>query len=72
VLRKDTASSARFLDRATPATLALLAGPGGVGCMRIADWQRFGTWMRTRGLLAEPVSAAQAMTTRFLPTRCRA
>jgi putative hydroxymethylpyrimidine transport system substrate-binding protein len=31
VLRKVTASSERFLDRATPATLALLAGRSGVG-----------------------------------------
>ena len=72
VLRKDTASSARFLDRATPATLALLTGPGGVGCMRVADWQRFANWMRVHRLLAKPVSATRAMTTRFLPGRCRA
>lgn len=72
ILRKDTASSARFLARATPATLALLSGPGGVGCMRTADWQRFANWMRVHRLLAQPVGAAQAMTTRFLPTRCRA
>jgi len=72
ILRRDTASSARFLARATPATLALLSGPDGVGCMRTADWQRFASWMRAHRLLAKPVDAAQAMTTRFLPTRCRA
>ena len=69
VLRKDTASSARYLDRATPATLALLSG---VGCMHTADWQRFSDWMRARRLLAKPVGATLAMTTRFLPARCRA
>jgi putative hydroxymethylpyrimidine transport system substrate-binding protein len=72
VLRKDTASSARFLARAAPATLALLSGPGGVGCMGTADWQRFANWMRVHRLLPKPVSATQAMTTRFLPGRCRA
>jgi putative hydroxymethylpyrimidine transport system substrate-binding protein len=69
VLRKDTASSARYLDRATPATLALLSG---AGCMHVADWQRFSDWMHARRLLAKPVGATLAMTTRFLPARCRA
>jgi len=69
VLKKDTASSARYLARATPATLALLSG---VGCMRVADWQRFSDWMRARRLLAKPVGATLAMTTRFLPARCPA
>lgn len=72
VLKKATASSARFLDRATPATLALLSGPGGVGCMRASDWQHFADWMHTHRLLSAPLRAAAAMTTRFLPTRCRA
>jgi putative hydroxymethylpyrimidine transport system substrate-binding protein len=72
VLRRATASSARFLERATPATLALLSGRGGVGCMRTADWQRFAGWMRVHRLIAKPVRASRAMTVRFLPTRCRA
>jgi putative hydroxymethylpyrimidine transport system substrate-binding protein len=72
VLKKATAETARFLDRATPATLALLSGPGGVGCMRERDWQRFSDWMSARKLLVKPVRAAAAMTTRFLPSRCRA
>ncbi len=72
VLKRATAESARFLDRATPATLAVLSGPGGVGCMRESDWQRFSNWMYARRLLVKPVRAATAMTTRFLPRRCRA
>jgi putative hydroxymethylpyrimidine transport system substrate-binding protein len=72
ILEKDTASPKRFLARATPATLALLSGPGGVGCLRSADWSRFGAWMRGRGLLSARVPAARVMTTRFLPARCRA
>ena len=72
VLQKATASSTRFLDRAIPATLALLSGRGGVGCMRTRDWQRFADWMHTHNLLTAPLRAAAAMTTRFLPTRCRA
>jgi putative hydroxymethylpyrimidine transport system substrate-binding protein len=72
LLGKDTASPKSFLARATPATLALLTGPGGVGCLRTADWTRFGAWMRGRGLLSARVPAAKVMTTRFLPARCRA
>jgi putative hydroxymethylpyrimidine transport system substrate-binding protein len=72
VLQQDTAESARFLARATPATLALLSGPGGVGCMQKTAWQRFSSWMHARGLLAEPVSASTAMTTHLLPARCQA
>jgi putative hydroxymethylpyrimidine transport system substrate-binding protein len=70
VLRTVTASSERFLARATPVTLALLAGPHGVGCMRAAEWQHFGIWMHTQGLLKHAVPAAAVMTTRFLPARC--
>lgn len=71
VLAKETASSRKFLAAATPATLALLSGPGGVGCMRTADWTRFGVWMHKRALLKRSVPASAAMTTRFLPARCR-
>jgi putative hydroxymethylpyrimidine transport system substrate-binding protein len=71
VLRKVTASSKRFLAAATPATLALLSGPGGVGCVKMAQWQRFGAWMHARGLLKQAVPASAAATARFLPSRCR-
>jgi putative hydroxymethylpyrimidine transport system substrate-binding protein len=70
LLRTVTASNERFLARATPATLALLAGPYGVGCMRRADWQRFGSWMHAQGLLKTAVPATAVMSTRYLPARC--
>ena len=70
ILRKVTGSDAGFLARATPATLALLAGRHGVGCMRAGEWQRFGAWMHARGLLKKPVPASSVMTTRFLPRNC--
>jgi putative hydroxymethylpyrimidine transport system substrate-binding protein len=72
ILEQDTASPKTFLAKATPATLALLGGPGGVGCLRAADWTRFGAWMRGRGLLSARVATSTVMTTRFLPARCRA
>lgn len=71
ILEKDTASPKKFLVKATPATLALLGGPGGVGCLRTADWARFGAWMHRRGLLSALVAATTVETTRFLPARCR-
>jgi putative hydroxymethylpyrimidine transport system substrate-binding protein len=70
ILAKVTASSPRFLARATPATLALLSGPDGIGCMRANEWQRFGNWMVARSLLKTRIPASTVMTTRFLPARC--
>ncbi len=71
ILAGVTTTPRRFLARATPATLALLAGPHGVGCLQPAAWQRFGRWMHERGLLAHPIPARAVMTTRYLPARCR-
>jgi putative hydroxymethylpyrimidine transport system substrate-binding protein len=71
VLRHVTASDRSFLAHATPATLALLAGRDGIGCMRAKEWQRFGDWMRAQSLLAKPIAAASVMTTDFLPRRCQ-
>jgi putative hydroxymethylpyrimidine transport system substrate-binding protein len=70
ILRKATGSDAGFLARATPATLALLAGTHGVGCMRSGEWQRFGAWMFKRGLLKHAVATGSVLTTRFLPSSC--
>lgn len=70
ILGKVTASGHRFLASATPATLALLSGPDGIGCMRQAEWQRFGAWMYAQKLLDAPIAAGRVMTTRFLPESC--
>ena len=71
ILNKVTASSTTFLAQATPATLRLLTGPGGVGCLNVRDWQRFGRWMHARGLVKQPIPAASVLETSFLPPRCR-
>jgi ABC-type nitrate/sulfonate/bicarbonate transport system substrate-binding protein len=71
ILKNVTASDPKFLARATPATLRLLAGPKGVGCLRVAEWQRFGDWMQTHGLLKQRIAASSVATTSFLPARCR-
>jgi putative hydroxymethylpyrimidine transport system substrate-binding protein len=70
ILRKVTAADSRFLEKSTPATLDVLAGPNGIGCMRKTQWQKFGEWMRTQSLLDVPIPIADVMTTRFLPRRC--
>jgi putative hydroxymethylpyrimidine transport system substrate-binding protein len=72
ILQHVTASTPAFLARATPATLALLAGTDGIGCIRTAQWQRFGSWMHAQSLLTKPIAASSVMTTRFLPRRCSA
>jgi putative hydroxymethylpyrimidine transport system substrate-binding protein len=71
ILEKVTASDPRFLARATPATLRLLSGPEGVGCLSIHAWQRFGEWMRTQHLLKTQIPAASVVDVNFLPSRCR-
>lgn len=72
ILSQATASERAFLARATPATLALLPGPDGIGCMRASQWSRFGAWMQEQKLLKARIPPARVMTTRFLPDRCRA
>jgi putative hydroxymethylpyrimidine transport system substrate-binding protein len=71
ILQRVTASTKPFLARATPATLRLLAGPNGIGCLGVRDWQRFGAWMHARGLLKQTVPAASVVDATFLPSRCR-
>ncbi|HVH51511.1 MAG TPA: ABC transporter substrate-binding protein [Gaiellaceae bacterium] len=71
ILQKVTASDPRFLIRAVPATLRLLSGPKGVGCLSIHAWQRFGEWMRTRRLLKMQIPAVSVVDVSFLPSRCR-
>jgi len=72
VLKKVTGSDDDFLERATPATLRLLVGPRGVGCVDVAAWARFGAWMHRRKLLKKPIRAQTVVTARLLPKRCRA
>ena len=67
ILTKVTASDAKFLARATPATLDLL----GNGCVGVRAWQRFGDWMNAQGLLKQPIPAAAVVDASFLPSRCR-
>ncbi|HEX5247001.1 MAG TPA: ABC transporter substrate-binding protein [Gaiellaceae bacterium] len=71
ILERVTASDRRFLARATPATLRLLTGPDGVGCVNVGAWQRFGDWMRARRLLKAPIRAGSVVDASFLPSRCR-
>jgi putative hydroxymethylpyrimidine transport system substrate-binding protein len=71
ILRKVTASNPRYLARATPATLRLLAGPKGVGCISVDAWQRFGDWMRAQRLLKKAIPATAVVDVSLLPSRCR-
>jgi putative hydroxymethylpyrimidine transport system substrate-binding protein len=71
IMRRVTASSPKFLARATPATLRLLAGPHGVGCLSVGAWQRFGDWMLSRSLLKTRIPASSVADASFLPERCR-
>jgi putative hydroxymethylpyrimidine transport system substrate-binding protein len=71
IVKKVTASDPKFLARAVPATLRLLAGSRGIGCLSADAWQRFSDWMHATGLLKKPIAAALVVTPSFLPSRCR-
>jgi putative hydroxymethylpyrimidine transport system substrate-binding protein len=71
VMAKATSSPGKFLTHAMPATLALLAGPHGLGCFETTAWQHFGEWMHARGLLKTTVPAMSVVDPAFLPARCR-
>jgi putative hydroxymethylpyrimidine transport system substrate-binding protein len=71
ILKKVTASDPRFLARATPATLRLLAGPSGVACLSVHAWQRFGHWMHAQRLLKKAIPAASVVDVSLLPPHCR-
>jgi len=71
ILKKVTTSDPRFLARATPATLRLLTGPRGVGCVSVHAWQRFGDWMRAQRLLKKAIPAGSVVDLSLLPSRCR-
>ena len=71
IMKKVTASDPKFLARAVPATLRLLAGSKGIGCLSVDAWRRFGDWMHTTNLLKKPIAAASVVTASFLPSRCR-
>lgn len=71
IMKKVTATDPKFLARAVPATLRLLAGRKGAGCLSVGAWQRFGKWMHTTKLLEKPIAATSVVTTSFLPSRCR-
>ena len=71
IMKKVTASDPKFLARAVPATLRLLTGPKGAGCLSVDAWQRFGKWMHTTNLLKKPIAARSVVTASFLPSRCR-
>jgi putative hydroxymethylpyrimidine transport system substrate-binding protein len=71
IMTKVTASTPKFLARAVPATLRLLSGTHGVGCLDPAAWRRFGAWMHARKLLQTAVPASSVLDTAYLPARCR-
>jgi putative hydroxymethylpyrimidine transport system substrate-binding protein len=61
VLKKVTASPAKFLAAATPATTSLLT----TTCLDVSQWQRFADWMHAQGLVTRPLDASKVATARY-------
>ncbi len=71
VMQKETALSTKFLTASTAATLPLLGGTRGPGCLNTREWATFGRWLVARGLLTKPVPLTDVVRTGELPSGCR-
>ena len=71
VMRRETSLGTAFLTASTAATLPLLAGPRGPGCLSTSDWAAFERWLVSRGLLSTTLPLADVVRTEALPSGCR-
>jgi len=74
VMQQASQYSQRFLRASVPYTLKLLAQHPGLaaGCLGLAAWQSFGSWLKAHHLIHDIPNAAAIMTDRYLPYRsCR-
>jgi putative hydroxymethylpyrimidine transport system substrate-binding protein len=71
VMQKATALGTKFLTASTAATLPLLGGPNGPGCLNRTEWRAFERWLVVRGLLHATLPLADVLRTTELPSACR-
>jgi putative hydroxymethylpyrimidine transport system substrate-binding protein len=75
VMQGASQYSPAFLKASVPYTLKLLGQDGGMpmGCLDLASWQSFGTWLKAHKLVHDTPDAAAVMTDKYLPhPSCRA
>jgi hypothetical protein len=61
--------SPAFLRASVPYTLRLIGQRGGlpIGCLELAAWQDFRSWLETNQLVHDTPDAAAMMTNKYLP-----
>jgi hypothetical protein len=69
VMRGVSQYSPAFLRASVPYTLRLIGQHGGlpIGCLDLAAWRDFGTWLKANQLVHDTPDAAAIMTNTYLP-----
>jgi putative hydroxymethylpyrimidine transport system substrate-binding protein len=72
IMKKDTQYKPTFLDKSVPYTLTLLTPASGTktGCIDVANWQSYGDWMKSSGLITSTPDASAIATDDYLPYAC--
>ncbi|MCU1489407.1 MAG: putative transporter, substrate-binding protein [Acidimicrobiaceae bacterium] len=72
LMMKDTQYTPKFLKVSVPYTLTLIKPAAGqkFGCMNEANWQSFGTWMKSQKLISGTPNAAPLTSDAYLPYSC--
>jgi putative hydroxymethylpyrimidine transport system substrate-binding protein len=72
VMKSVTQYEPKFLDESVPYTLTLLAPAAGMktGCIDAANWQSYGDWMSSTGLITGTPDAAAISTDEYMPYSC--
>jgi putative hydroxymethylpyrimidine transport system substrate-binding protein len=72
IMKTDTQYKPDFLDKSVPYTLSLLTPASGAktGCIDVANWQSYGDWMKSSGLIKSTPDASAIATDDYLPYTC--
>lgn len=73
IMEKDTQYTPKFLAESVPLTLKLMTPAAGTktGCIDTANWQSYGDWMKSQGLITKGTPDAAAITSQaYMPSPC--
>ncbi|MGZ4126000.1 MAG: ABC transporter substrate-binding protein, partial [Actinomycetota bacterium] len=70
IMKKATQYDPKFLDESVPYTLTLLKPAAGTktGCIDVTNWQSYGDWMKSTGLITSTPDASAIATDDYLPS----
>jgi putative hydroxymethylpyrimidine transport system substrate-binding protein len=72
IMKNDTEYKPTFLDESVPYTLTLLKPAAGTktGCIDVTNWQSYGEWMNSSGLITSSPDASAIATNDYMPYSC--